>query len=333
MDITWITFGPIQVSEHNRLFSPLASVRYRIILPALMLSQHGYRVQLSPLPHPTTLEAIKPLLASDVVIFSKSVTELNEQLAQQAKQLGARMIFDICDNYLDDPQYARHYRFMINLADQVVANTQAMAEVIHAHTGKTAQVIGEPVEGPRGQPYFAPAEPLRLLWFGHPVNFDSLQAMIPHIFPLSQQRRLVLHIVTAPHDGITQACTQFNQRYGHQFQLRLSPWSLPTTWQALQDTDIVVIPTVKNQKKYVKSPNRLVESLWAGRFVVAQPLPAYQAFASWSWLNWDLLSGLQWALQHPQEVVRAVEASQSYIAHHCSPEVIAQRWAEVLDSV
>lgn len=330
MDITWITFGPIHNTDNQGLFSPLASVRYRIIIPAMILSQHGYRVRLSPVPHKTTLEAIKPLLTSDVVIFSKSITDLNEQLAKQAQHTGARIIFDICDNYLDDPRYGRHYNFMINLADQVVANTQAMAERIEAHTGKQAQVIGEPVEGPQGQPHFAPTDPIRLLWFGHPVNFDSLQAMIPQIFPLSQQRRLALHIVTAPHEGIIQACQQFNQQHGNQFQLHLSPWSLETTWQALHDTDMVVIPTVEHHKKYVKSPNRLVEALWAGRFVIAHPLPAYQQFAAWSWLNWDLCSGIQWAMQHPQAVLSALEASQAYIARHYSPAVIAQQWAHIL---
>lgn len=330
MTITWITFGPINYFG-NQYSSPLASARYRIIIPAIELTKHSHVIKIVPVLDGTSLHDLLPHLTADAIIFSKSFSGLNEELAKCAQQAGTRIFFDVCDNNFEHPKYANYYRSMIALADKVIANTPQMAEVISHYTGKAAAVISDPYEGVRGLSHFSPlSSHLRLLWFGHPVNFDSLQAMLPQVLPLARQVPLELHIVTASQMGIEPACLQFNQQYGQQFRLRFSPWSLATTWQALQETDIVVIPTVVDNRKLVKSPNRLIESLWAGRFVVAQPLPAYQEFAAWAWVDGDMIAGLQWALQHPEEVKRRIVEAQQYIAVHFSPAVIAQQWEVVL---
>ena len=46
-----------------------------------------------------------------------------------------------------------------------------------------------------------------------------------------------------------------------------------TVWKSLEAADVVWIPVGDAPGKLVKSPNRLVESLWAGRLVVADAIP------------------------------------------------------------
>ncbi len=332
MNLTWITFGPLEQVNHI-LTSPVASARYRMIIPALELAKQHHIINLLSVTHSSRLQDFFPYLGGDAVIFSKSFNSLNEELAKRAKQAGAKVYFDICDNHFEHPHYASHYQAMVSLADVMIANTPEMADLVTQYTGKAATVISDPYEGTRGEPRFSrSATGLHLLWFGHPTNLDSLQILIPQLLPLSNQIPLELHIVTAPHREFEQRCVLFNQQYGAHFHLRFSPWSLETTWQALRDTDIVLLPSIANDRKRVKSPNRLIESFWAGRFVVAHPLPAYQTYGQWGWINENVVTGIQWALQHPDQVLQKIAEAQRHIAEHCSPETIAKQWEKVLST-
>ncbi len=79
-----------------------------------------------------------------------------------------------------------------------------------------------------------------------------------------------------------------------------------------------------------------MEAIWAGRFVVANPIPSYREFDDFAWLGDSIVDGIKWALDHPDEVRRRIAAGQEYIEKNHSPEVIARQWdaafRAVLDS-
>ncbi len=270
MKIIWITFDQL-TKKNDKLYSKQASIRYRVIIPAAELKAQNYQTKIVTVDKNTNIQSVVPSLKkTDIIIFSKSFTSLNESLAMTAKAMGIKVIFDICDNHFEHPQGGPHYHTMVNLADQIVVNTKQMTEIVEIKTNRKSVIITDPYEGQRKTPDLSIKDNrLKLLWFGHAANFDSLQAMIPQLLPFSQQVPLELHIITSADQGVAAACTTFNQQHGQQFNLRFSEWSLHSVYQGLKQADIVVIPSLMNHTKIVKSPNRLVESLWAGRFVVA----------------------------------------------------------------
>lgn len=330
MNILWITFAPI-MQQNGILTSNLASARYRVIIPAKALAAKDYQHTFFATPNEFNLIDIKSTLdKQDVIIFSKSFNAKNEKIASYAKQNKIKIIFDICDNHFESPKFSQHYKNMVNLADKIVVNTPIMAEIVKQYTNRDSFVIPDPYEFQQGQPRFKPQSTgLNLLWFGSHTNLDSLQAMIPTLVPLSQQIPLKLHIVTAANMGVEQACQQFNTQLPH-FKLFFSEWSLMTTQKAVQNADIVLIPSLPNARKAVKSPNRLIESLWSGRFVVAHPLPSYQEFAQWTWINEDLPSGIIWGLQNPKKIVHNIKVAQEHIMQHFSAEKVGEMWGNVL---
>jgi hypothetical protein len=83
-------------------------------------------------------------------------------------------------------------------------------------------------------------------------------------------------------------------------------------------------------KKLVKSPNRVVEPLRAGRFVVAYPLPSYAELGDYVWLGEDISAGVAWALTNHEEVRRRLEAGQAYVARRFDPRAIGRVWEAVL---
>src|SRR5207248_551441 len=79
----------------------------------------------------------------------------------------------------------------------------------------------------------------------------------------------------------------------------LVPWSLEATWQAFEQADVVWIPVLESPKNNVKSPNRLLEPLWSGRFVAADPIPSYQPFADLLPMGLGLSGAVAEALRDP----------------------------------
>jgi hypothetical protein len=87
---------------------------------------------------------------------------------------------------------------------------------------------------------------------------------------------------------------------------------------------------VHDPRKVVKSPNRFTESVWAGRFVIAHPLPAYEELADFGWVGEDLLEGLQWYARNPGEAAARVRAGQHLVAERFTPQAVAKVWKAVL---
>jgi hypothetical protein len=334
MRITWLISSPVTV-ENGGWYSPLASVRYRVLAPARYLRDEGHQIQFIRLDERQPSDEIDQRLRADVVVISKVLAGGSVAMAERAKQLGSRVLVDLCDDHFDSPELGSAYQSLCGLADRVIASTNAMAELIRQRTGRTATVIDDPFEGPLGAPCFAPRrEQLRLMWFGHPVNFDTVAAMMPGLVRLSRTQALLLHVVSAAGAGNIEVCLdQVNERHRPALCTKFTPWSPETTWRALSECDLVVVPSLPDAKKRVKSPNRVVEPLRAGRFVVAYPLPSYQELRDFLWLGEELDAGIDWAIRNPTKVLQRIVDGQACISRRFAPTSVALRWAAVLEQL
>src|SRR6185369_15529775 len=195
MRITFVTVAPLRQGPSGPT-SDLASARYRVLMPAQQLARRGHAVQVMSLPPgDPPREALD--LQADAVVFGKSFSASNEKLAAHLRERGLRVVADYCDDHFAHPGLGAHFRRMAELATDVVASTEAMAEAIRSNTGREARVITDPVEGPRGEPRFAPRLPaLRVLWFGHPTNLVSLADKAGELRALAQRMPVALSIVT-----------------------------------------------------------------------------------------------------------------------------------------
>ena len=310
--------------------SELASARYRVLIPAQQLARLGHHVQVASLQPggwpPSVVEA-----PCDVLVISKSFHADNEALAQSMKGRGVRVIVDMCDDHFARPIVGAHQRALIALADQVIASTQAMAESILRNTGRDSIVVTDPVEGPRGEPRFEPRFPeLRIVWFGHPSNLDGVAEKGEELVRLAANAPVRIQLVTQPSDELDQLAAQMNATRPGRLRAEIVPWSVASTWQALQDADLAWIPAVAGAGKAVKSPNRLLESLWAGRLVVADAVPSYMPFADLVPIGVPLDQALAQALRDPVKVRADIARAQRRIGRDHSPFACGRAWAEAL---
>lgn len=356
MQITWLGYN---IKQHgDRLYSSAASVRYRLIIPARALSAIGHQVRILPVRLDSGLEEVLNGITGEVLVIPKLVNPnatafeqmaaFTLELMRTARKNGQHVVVDISDNHFEHPRYGAHFRRMVNECDLVVASTPSMAEIIRIHTPSPTHVVSDPYEGARQSPRFRPPPrrapgllwsvlktvlaggrllPLRLLWFGHGSNLESVIKLLPQLNRLRDRFTVELHLVTAADTGAEALCERFNQDYSPACKVRFSPWSVETTWRALEECDVVIIPSrLDDPAKVVKSPNRMIESIWAGRFVCANPVPSYQEFEEFAWVGQDVVGGVEWAVTHSHEVMQKLDAGQRYIARHYAPETLARQW-------
>lgn len=318
MRIVWISFAPLSRTAKG-LTSDLASVRYRITLPAQGLPGSKVTHLAAGANRRTLLERFAD--AEAVILgklFDPALAPLVLELMASLRSRGVRVIADYCDDHFSHAVLGPPYRALANTADALVASTEGLAEVLRAQAPAPVSVITDPVEGERGAPRAGGRRPLRLLWFGHPSNLDTLGLGLSQLAASPQE--LAVTLMTAPGFGA--------EAMGHRFR----PWSIAALFEELGECDGVIIPSNPyDPRKTVKSPNRFTEALWAGRFVIAHPLPSYESLSAYGWVGGDLGEGLAWLLENPEAAVARVASGQQAVAEHFSPRAIARAWQAVAE--
>jgi glycosyltransferase involved in cell wall biosynthesis len=319
-----VSFAPLEKAAQG-LTSSVASVRYRLIIPARALDGGGFESRVTYIGaganRRTLLERFQ---GAHAVVFGKLLAapdgfareaEQALELMAQLRAEGVALLADYSDDHFSDPLRGPAYRAIASAVDGVIASSPGLAEVIKQHTSVPVSVITDPVEGLRGQPRVAEQPPYRLLWFGHPLNLETLQYGLPQLERVAAETPHSLTLVTAPSAGAEGLAGRFR------------PWSAQAMREELQICDAVVIPSNPyDPRKAVKSPNRFAESLWAGRFVLAHALPAYEELADYGWVGEDLGEGLRWLAAHVREASVRIERGQAAVAARFTPRVIAEAW-------
>jgi glycosyltransferase involved in cell wall biosynthesis len=328
--IQYYTFASL-VQRQGRLHSDAASVRYRILLPAMEFSRRGHQVRVNQITHDFSGKVDPATVDADIVVFSKSLNPRNEELAQALRARGKTVIVDFCDNYFSHFQlghaYRDHSERMCQLASNVVASTHGLAAIIREHTGAQAVAIPDPVEGPPEKPRFNPSgKQVQLLWFAHPSNWNSLAGIIPSLATLARETPLQLVAMTAPIPGMAEATLAANRMYGPSLRLELRQWSIDAIWQALRQCDAVVLPSQPGDFHSTKSANRIAEAIRAGRFVAAHPIPSYLEFADFAAVGEDIAGNIRRALEDRVEVIERLRRGQQHIEAHYTTARIADAW-------
>jgi len=331
MNITWILSASSVQENAGEYASPLASYRYRALNPIRTLRTRGHTCRVHALSPGVAITDHPALHDSDVIVFAKNHSELNEvaALLERARELQVPTLVDVCDDYLaPGDKLGPYYQMLVSQAALVTVSSVQLASTILETMDASVSVVRDAYEGPSGSATFMPqGTRLKGLWFGTPFNLASLLADLGDLPRRIQGYELDLIVLTRECPGLVEAFQQMNARNGGKLRLEFREWSLERNWAELEACDVVVI-TVDLQSRFfmAKGANRLVETLHAGRFPVVHPLPAYGEFGNWAWVGPDVAEGLRWALANPQEVRKRIADGQAYVNQKYSPNVIAEQW-------
>jgi hypothetical protein len=332
--IAWLSFAALR-KTHAAWTSDIASARYRLTIPAQALGNLGCdSIIIDATAGMDPLRLLKRIGRPDAAVFGKLVAPPHEftllapkvlQLADTLARQGVRIVADFSDDGFREQVRRPYFRGLANSAHKVVASTEELAKVLRDETASAVRVVTDPVEGQRGSPVVSPGTPLRLLWYGHPTNLSTLSLGIPQLVAVANRVPIAITLITSAGRAAEVQVREAGRL--PQATCRLVPWTPSAVFDALKTCDAVLIPSDPDERRRaVKSPNRFLEAVWAGRFVVAHPLPSYLPLAAFGWVGDDIGEGLEWLLQNPAGALERIRAGQMAIEANYVPPAVAAQW-------
>jgi hypothetical protein len=226
------------------------------------------------------------------------------------------------------------YREAFKLCDAVTVNSARMADMVAPHASLRARIIDDAILGGGREPEFAPGARLQLLWFGHRTNLTYLDHCIGRLVNFASRMPCRLTLVTESGIGVEEVTKSMEAQFAPALEARFVQWSMESMASALRSCDIVIIPgSPSDPFKSGVSTNRIAETLNAGRFPVASPLPSYQAFSDAAWLGNDLSEGLRWAIENPDEVRARIRRGQRLVNEQLRVEPIGRQWRALFEEL
>ena len=258
----------------------------------------------------------------DIVVFSKksSIPEIQYVMNRDIK-----FIFDICDDQFKDPAYVNLFSYACSHCDLITVPSQTMKELAEYYTNKKVFITLEPYERERRQSFFSPSDVLKILFFGSVDNFSAVpwQDIVNGLASNNIKFKL---------DAIINYQSMYNVNESF-FQTH--EWSFDKQTKLLDECDLVLLPFKNNSKNIsTKSPNRIVESINRGKFVVTNyGVDSYKDFKNFIFLdNYDkLVDGILWSLNNKEEVIQKIVDGQKYIDDNYSVDSVSGTWKQAYE--
>jgi hypothetical protein len=348
--VAWISFAPLTKTPWG-LTSDLASVRYRLILPAAALQGEGWASRVTYLgPQANQRTLLARFEGCDAVVLGKVwaslsiLSDLSKRVVELLTTLqarGTRVIADFCDDHFVHPEIGPVLRAGLGVADTAVASTPGIASVLREYSSGPIHVVTDPVEGPRRDAVVrdlettpaSPTSPLRLLWYGHFSNLRSLELGISQLERFKAGHPIRLTVISAGREAETLARNVDAAWSSSGSGCAFVQWTSGRVFSELAACNAVVIPSNPyDPRKWSKSPNRFAEAVWGGRFTVAHPLPAYQELAPYGCVGEDLAEGLLWYAKNAAAAQERIRRGQAEMQERFAPEAVGRRWREIIET-
>jgi len=268
---------------------------------------------------------IDKLSKDDIVIFTKD-TDPNQML--KLKRKGYTVGFDICDNKFKEE--GERYHVYCREADFITCNTEFQQKEVRRYAGKDAHIYIDPIERPIEPHTRTSCEPVELLWYGGSASlkYVGFGEIIPYLNASGINYRLT--ILTNDAEEKVAHLRELGNVVYHE-------WTYELHEAKVRNSDIVFIPMTigkahLSRRTITKSPNRVLDGLAQGRWVVASPVPSYLQVSKFCWLD-DYLEGIRFYLEEPDVVQEKIYKGQEWIKANATPEVAAQQLIDIYKKV
>ena len=289
-----------------------------------------------------------------LVIFYKMFDSPHHELAQELKNEGKKVCFDLCDNYFYNPhnlelyeKYQSKIKKMISTADVVTLSSQALRDAILQEVPQAQNkihIIEDAFENKidikvnfikkisywyKLRKYKASCRnDIRLIWFGNSFtqNAECGMSDLLKVKDLieSYATKFPIHLtIISNSKGVYN-----NMIKGWEVKTSYFKWKPTTFLQILKYQDAAIIPITQNPFTICKTNNRVIQSLVCGVDVIADSIPSYQEFSQCCFLD-DWENGLKAVIAAKQDNSAKQERlakAREIIFSKYSVEIIAKKW-------
>ena len=292
-----------------------ASVRFRAYVPLQYMREgDGY------------IKESKEAKQGDTVVLAKKTNFWDLDFLKDNK---IKFIFDICDD-----KWNRHPEVWNRACDEaslITTTCELLQKRIKERTGKDSHIIGDPTERKREQPKFNPQKIIKLVYYGGRKSFSLVdwENNINQIKSVEKkfdnQYKFEIHAIANKPEKAAKRLGVYRESK----ILNMHDWTYERQGDLVRSGDIVILPMpTSHHLLKVKSPNRVIDGLQQGRFVIANPgVDSYEKLSDYIFLG-TIKKGLEYALRNKEEVIDKIKKGQEYIDKNHSPEMIAKKWIE-----
>lgn len=282
--------------------SHLASHRMRVLKPAELLNVGVDNIE--------SYVSNRAIMDVNVNVFNKHFSPKENFVELQAgKTKGYLTVFDICDDHFDK-ESGEYYKAMCLHADAITCNTKNMKKRIKDMTGRDAIVIPDPITFDYAPPVIPEGNP-KFLWYGHGSNVNTLLPWLDYVD----------NVTIISNVGVTHPVANCME------------WKPRIVESAICDHDIVLVPTTQEEWAKCKSPNRVVDAIQAGKFVITDGKEIYKDLSDFIYTiktPEDLPEAISYWKNNPELVKEIITKGQKYISKRYSDDVILDGWLSVL---
>ena len=304
-----------------------ASQRFRGLVPLKhMLPTDGF------------IDRVEEATKDDIVIMSKAI-EIKDFM--YLKDMGIKFIFDICDNKWRMGKDRQKNTALMNAgclhANLITTTSGELKQKIFEETGKDALIIDDPYEREIEEPTFKPHKKnLNICYFGGRKSFWLVdwEEVIASLNFVSKKLGVeyTLNCITQKH---LLASKKLTHHYYPDGPLIMYEWNYELQKDLVKKSDFVLLPIPNNNPLVFsyKSPNRVIDSIAQGKYVVTTyGVTSYRQYDEFIGIG-SLKNNIMWAIENPKSVISKIKEGQKYIQKYQSPEVIAKQWMSLRNKV
>jgi hypothetical protein len=296
----------MKVNYLTKADARLASHRFRVNIPSALFSDNT-----------TPVVSNNPDLSADVYVIQKHFHEFLQD-AQLLKEMGKVVVQDICDDHFDK-EAGEYYRQIAEIAHHITVPTEAMRQRVKEVTGRDSTVIKDSYSFKYKAPSVRSTAKPKIGWFGHISNLFSI---VPYYTDL---KGLEFYIVTNNIGGIR----------NRPDNVTLFEYNKDTVENIIERVDIVILPRINDPSALTKSPNRTVDSIRAGKFVIAPDSIHKEEFNPYIYTDTNIDEALDLYSKPSSKsaIENIIKEGQAYVEDHYSPLVISRAWESFLQGV
>jgi len=237
------------------------------------------------------------------------------------------VVWDMCDWYFDrSPDLVD---FLLNRVDYVTVATEYLSEKLLKTYGVQSTVIKDRYQiEPISCSWPANNDCIEVLWYGNSNNIDE-DVFIERIWEPFKDFELPVNFkILTSSDFKLKECYHDEKN-----TLELITWQLENWQSYVKNSDFVFIPKLSDDDfNLSKGHIRVIDSIMAHSFVIADEIPAYQNYANYGRIipHANFVAETRRALNSKSESIQRIQNGQAYIVDKYDRATLIKKWEQTL---
>ena len=265
-----------------------------------------------------------------VIIINKAFHINIPNLIKKANELDIKVI-SIFDDWFFSQNSSNYDRLTLNseiakYSDLLIAKTKQAAKIIEKNTSLSVSIISDCIRYIPNNTISKIRYPFEICWFGMHTNYDTLilglQEISKHDFDCN------LTIIT---NNILELQKIIKKIKLNKTKINYIKWTEEAN-KIIIKSDIVIIPYIDDEKRKVKSQNRIIESMNLGKFVITSDVELTKEFKNFCYIG-EIGDGLAWIIENKELTISMINNGSKYVKENYTIEAISKQWLNKIYSI